>query len=268
MKKYIPLLLAAVVFLLAIFLLQPEAKAQVVVLVNDLPSGHTLSDVDMAVRELPISFRPVDAIEHPSEAVGQTLKTDRSKGDILRRRHLGEPMTLKTGERAIAVRVDDASGLGGLIAPGDMVGLTAVIYSQQVVYSKATVEGFRVIYVSPEFRAGFTQMESSGLSGSDSSAIPQDRATEGIVVLAVPTAMIEVKYDFTFVGGTTTVQKVNAVELIAALTSSGNARIILYKLPQNPDEMLSPGLDLSDLVFIPTETPAPTPTVTPIVIGP
>jgi pilus assembly protein CpaB len=262
MKKYIPLLVAAVVFILAILLLQPEAKVQVVVLTNDLPAGHVLEDIDMAVHDLPESFRPVDAIENPSEAVGQTLKTDRSKGDILRLRHLGEPMTLQPGERAVAIRVDDASGMGGLIAPGDIVGLTAVIATRDVIYSKATVEGFRVLYVSPEFRAGYTQMQSSGLGGS-SSAVAQSRSSEGIVVLAVPVTLINVEYDYTFIGGTKEIRKVNAVELIAALTSSGNATIILYKVPLNPDEMLSPGLDLGDLVFIPTPTLGPTPTETP-----
>jgi pilus assembly protein CpaB len=250
MKKYIPLLLAAVVFVLAILLLQPEAKVQVVVLTGDLPAGHILSDVDMAVREIPVSFRPSDAVEEPSEALGQTVKTDRSKGDILRLRHLGDSIMLQPGERAIAVRVDDASGLGGLIAPGDSVGLTAVIFGRDAAYSKVTME----------FRSGFTQMQSSG-----SSAIPQERATEGIVVLAVPSSMIDVKYDFTFLGGSTTIHKVNAVELIAAITSSGNARIILYKLPQNPDELLSPGLYLPDLVIIPTSSPEATPSETPAV---
>jgi pilus assembly protein CpaB len=264
MKKYIPLLIAAVVFILAILLLQPEAKAQVVVVTNDLPAGHVLTDVDMEVREIPVSFRPVDAVEEPSQAVGQTIKTDRSRGDILRLRHLGEPMELKPGERAIAIRVDDASGMGGLISPGDIVGLTAVIATRDVIYSKATVEGFRVLYVSPEFRAGYTTMQSSGLGGEGgSSAIAQSRSNEGIVVLAVPVALVDVTYDYSFIGGEKTVQKVNAVELIAALTSSGNATIILYKLPINPETMDSPGLDLGELVFIPSPTPGPTPSETP-----
>jgi pilus assembly protein CpaB len=262
MKKYIPLLVAAVVFILAILLLQPESKVTVVVLTNDLPAGHVLTSIDMAVRDLPESFRPVDAIENPAEVVGQTIKTDRSKGDILRTRHLGDPMTLKSGERAIAIRVDDASGMGGLISPGDIVGLTAVIADRDMIYSKATVEGFRVLYVSPEFRAGYNSLQDTG-SGDSSNAIAQSRASEGIVVLAVPVTLIDVTYDFSFIGGTSEVRKVNAVELIAALTSSGSATIILYKLPLNPEEMLSPGLDLNDLIFIPSPTAGPTPSETP-----
>ncbi len=131
MKKYIPLVIAAVVFLLALVLLQPEATSQVVVLVSDLPAGHTMTAIDMAVRDIPDSFLPLDAITSPAQAIGQTLKTDHAAGDILRKAHLGEPIALKPDERAIAIQVDDASGMGGLIAPGDTVGLTAVIFGNQ-----------------------------------------------------------------------------------------------------------------------------------------
>lgn len=261
MKKYIPLLVAAVVFILAILLLQPESKVQVVVLTNDLPAGHVLSDIDLAVRELPESFRPVDAVEYPSEAVGETLKTDRSKGDILRLRHLGEPMALQPNERAVAIRVDDATGLGGLIAPGDIVGITAVIYGNNIAFSKVTMEGFRILYVSPEFRAGFGVQQYADSSDS-SSTFSQERSEQGTVVLAVPIELMNVEYDFSFMGGTVEVRRVNAVEMIAALSASGNSRIVLYKVPLNPDTMQSPGLYLPDLILIPTPSPAPTPTGT------
>jgi pilus assembly protein CpaB len=262
MKKYIPLVVAAVVFLLALFLLQPEGKSQVVVLVNDLPAGHVLISKDMAVREIPDSFKPVDAITSPAKAVGQTLKTDHMAGDILRLRHLGQPMTLKADERAVSINVDDASGMGGLIAPGDLVGISAVIFGNNVVFSKVTVEGFRVLYVSPEFRAGYGGGSSGGVSSS-SVSIANTRSNTGTVVLAVPTTLIDVKYDFTFMGGNIEVLKVNAVELISVLEASSNSKIILYKVPENAATMESPGLYLPDLVYIPSPTEMPTPAETP-----
>jgi pilus assembly protein CpaB len=262
MKKYIPLVIAAVVFLLALVLLQPESTSQVVVLVSDLPAGHTLAAVDMGVREIPDSFKPSDAITAPAQAVGQTLKTDRSAGDILRKRHLGQPMTLQANERAVSITVDDTSGMGGLIAPGDVVGITAVIFGNNVVFSKVTAEGFRVLYVTPEFRAGYGGGSTGGVSSS-SVSIANTRASTGTVVLAVPTELIDVKYDFTYLGGTVEVRKVNAVELISVLSVSNNAKIILYKLPANAATMESPGLYLPDLVVIPTPSPEPTVTGTP-----
>jgi pilus assembly protein CpaB len=263
MKKYIPLVVAAVVFLLALFLLQPEATAQVVVLAVDLPAGHTLTSVDMVVREIPVSFEPVDAIAKPSEAVGKMLKNDHTAGDILRLRHLGEPMTIKPDERAVSIQVDDASGMGGLIAPGDLVGITAVIFGNNIIYSKVTAEGFRVLYVTPEFRAGYGNAQTSGVSGGSSVSIANTRSSTGTVVLAVPIGLIDVRYDFSYLGGKVEVQKVNVVELLSILSASNNSKIILYKMPANAATMESPGLSLPDLIMIPTPTALPTPTETP-----
>jgi pilus assembly protein CpaB len=262
MKKYIPLVLAAVVFLLALFLLQPESTAQVVVLAADLPAGHTLISSDMVVREIPVSFQPVDAVAKPSDAVGKILKNDHSAGDILRVRHLGQPITLAADERAVSINVDDSSGMGGLIAPGDIIGISAVIFGNNVVFSKVTAEGFRVLYVTPEFRAGYGGGSSGGVSSS-SVSIANTRSNTGTVVLAVPTTLIDVKYDFTYLGGNIEVRKVNMVELISILTASSNSKIILYKLPANAATMESPGLYLPDLVIIPTPSPEPTTMGTP-----
>jgi pilus assembly protein CpaB len=262
MKKYIPLVVAAAVFLLALFLLQPEATAQVVVLATDLPAGHTLDSVDMVVREIPVSFEPVDAIAKPSDAVGKMLKNDHSAGDILRVRHLGQPITLKPDERAVSIQVDDASGMGGLIVPGDLVGITAVIFGNNIVFSKVTAEGFRVLYVTPEFRAGFGEAQTSGVSGS-SVSVANTRSNTGTVVLAVPIGLIDVRYDFTYLGGTVEIRKVNVVELISILSASNNSKIILYKMPTNAATMESPGLSLPNLILIPSPTALPTPMETP-----
>jgi pilus assembly protein CpaB len=258
------LVVAAAVFLLALFLLRPEATAQVVVLAADLPAGHTLETVDMVVREIPVSFEPVDAIAKPSDAVGKMLKNDHTAGDILRVRHLGQPITLKPDERAVSIQVDDASGMGGLIAPGDLVGITAVIFGNNIIYSKVTAEGFRVLYVTPEFRAGYGGGQSSGGSGGSSVSIANTRSNTGTVVLAVPIGLIDVRYDFTYLGGTIEIRKVNVVELISILSGSNNSKIVLYKMPANAATMESPGLSLPNLILIPSPTSLPTPTETPV----
>jgi pilus assembly protein CpaB len=264
MKKYIPILLAVTVFLIALFLLRPEAKIRVAVLTADLPAGHMLAETDIEPREVPLSFAPSDAITTSAGAIGQVLKTDRAAGDILRQAHLGEPMSLQVDQRAIAIMVDDASGLGGLIGPGDMVGVTAVIFGDNAAFSKATVEGIRVLYVSPEFRAGFLNMQTSS-TGEGTMAVAGERAREGTVVLAVPVDWMDVKYDFSATGGTVETLKVNAVELLSALAASGNAKIVLYLLPENPAAMESAGLYLPDLILRPTPTEAATPEVSPTV---
>ena len=132
MKKYIPLLVAAVVFILAILLLQPESKVQVVVL-DQRPAGRAracrisiwrcASFPNPSARWTPSSI--------PPKRSGRRSRPTARRATSCACAHLGEPMTLQPDERAIAIRVDDASGMGGLIAPGDIVGLTAVIFDQR-----------------------------------------------------------------------------------------------------------------------------------------
>jgi pilus assembly protein CpaB len=254
MKRFIPLLLALVVFIIALFILQPESKITVGVLVFDLPAGHVLTIDDLEPREIPASMAPADAVTSSAEAVGQTLKIDRSAGDVLRLSQLGEPMSLQPGERAVAIRVDDASGLGGMLAPGDMVGLTAVLSDGRSVFSKVTVEGIRVLYVSPEFRAGYLSVAASSTT-EGAVMVSGDRSSDGTVILAVPVDLMDVRYDFTSSGGSMETRKVNAVELISALSASGQSGIMLYLVPENPEPMDSAGLYLPDLVLMPTPTP-------------
>jgi Flp pilus assembly protein CpaB len=262
MKKYIPIILAVAVFLVALVLLQPEEKIRVAVLTADLPAGHMLTAADVEPREVPLSYAPADAVTTSAGAVGQVLKSDRSAGDVLREAHLGEPMSLQVDERAVAIMVDDASGLGGLIGPGDMVGVTAVVFGDNAAFSKATVEGIRVLYVSPEFRAGFLDARLSSADGG-SMTVAGERSQEGTVVLAVPVEMMDVKYDFSATGGTVETRKVNVVELLSALAAAGNAKIVLYLMPENPAAMDSAGLYLPDLILRPTPTEQPAPTAAP-----
>ena len=45
LKKYLPLILAALAFIAVLFFLQPAPKAQVVVAARDLPAGHAKNDI-------------------------------------------------------------------------------------------------------------------------------------------------------------------------------------------------------------------------------
>lgn len=267
LRRILPLLLAVLVFLAAMVLLQPPPSREVVVAAADLPAGHTLVEADLTLADVPGSLLPEDALTDPAAAVGQTLRVPRSAGDVIRAAHLGEPVTLNPGERAVAVRVTDSAGLAGLLKPGDLVGVTAMITAggadRSGTYAKVTVEGLRVLYVSPEFLAQDPaalqpQEDQQGLL-----SLPAQRQTEGTVVLAVPTRPMAVAYDFTDPGVEDQVRYVNAVELLAALDGAQNARISLYLMPREAEAFASSGLFLPDLVLFPQPTPTPTITPTP-----
>ena len=267
MKKLFPMMIALPVFLLSLLLMRPEATKPVVVAAYDLPEGHTLAASDIVVDQVPKSKLPADAIGETAQVIGQTLRVFRGTGDVIKLTHLGgEVIMLAADERAVAIHVTDAAGLAGLIRPGDTVGVSAVMESQDGAFAKTVASGLRVLYISPEFKAavGIEQTDPSSLSSSPfnsgAGTISQNsRELEGTVVLAVPVDAITIGYDFSSFGASSASRLVNLTDLLPALDLVDSVRLSLFLEPDSPVSFITSGLFLPDLVV----TPAPTPTSTP-----
>ena len=283
-KKVIPYVLAILVFFVALILLHPAPSKMVVVAAHDLPAGHTLVASDLSLVAMPASSVASDAMTDTKLAVGQALKIDRGQGDILRTSNLGQMMTLQPDERAVAVKVTDSTGLVGLLVPGQKVGIVASIPMQsqdtQGTFSKATIEGLRVLYLDPRFAASDNSTLSSSsmqpvsssstsLTGTGGVNTTSERAQTGFVVLAVPTGLQTVLYDFSADNSVSETRSVNVLELLAALDSTSGAEITLYLMPgENASRFSSPGLWLPDLVVTPQASETPTPTAAPGAVSP
>lgn len=271
-KKYLPYLLAALVFLVVLSLLRPPEQTQVVTAAADLPAGHVLTESDLTLKYVPADLLPPEgAIGDPTQAVGQALRIDRSAGDLILTTHLGEkPVVLQPDERAVAIQVSDSAGLAGIIRAGDRVGVTAILtdgdYTVQGVFSKATVENLRVLYIQPSFQAEDPAEAAGKVIIPDPQtgiAVQRQRSKEGVVVLAVPVKAQAVVYDFRSAGieATTAVRLVNAVELLSALDQADNVKLSLYLMPEEAQPMNTSGLWLPELII---RQMTPTPTATPI----
>jgi len=271
-KKIIPYVLAIIVFFAAMLLLRPAPSKTVVVAAHNLRAGHTLVDGDLSIQAMPASSVASDALTDTKQAVGQTLKIDRGQGDILRSSNLGELISLQPDERAVAVKVTDTTGLVGLLVPGQKIGIVASVPVQsnttQGTFSKATIEGLRVLYLDPRFTATDTASmqpanTSSSLVGTTGGVgTSTERAQQGFVVLAVPTSLQTVVYDFSAANAVSESRSVNVLEMLAALDSTGGAEISLYLMPgENAKQFSSPGLWLPDLVVTPQATPTATPMI-------
>lgn len=264
MRKIVPLVVAAVVFLAAIVLIQPAPSTQVVVAAVDLSAGHVIQAGDVKLQEFPDELLPAGALLGMEQVVGQTLAIERAAGDIIRGMNLGEPVKLLPNERAVAVRVTDSSGLAGLIKAGDIVGIVATIHVQSNSglsgsFSKATIEPLRVLYLSPEFKSLEADQEPQ-IDSITGLAQRETREKEGTVLLAVPTGAQVLVYDFSERLAPNEVLWVNAIELLAALDSSGDSSLSLYLVPDNAEQFATSGLFLPDLVITPGPTPTPTET--------
>jgi len=275
LRKALPYVLAAIVFFVALALIRPAPSKTVVVAAQDLKAGHVLAESDLALRSMPASAVASDALTSIQPAVGQALRIDRGAGDIIRSSNFGEMIALQPNERAIAIRVSDATGLVGLLSSNQTIGVIATIPLQgldtQGTFSKVTVEGLRVLYVDPRFAANDSASAwqpagtpvTGGLAGLGG-ITTDERSQTGYVVLAVPTDLQTIVYDFSADGAISQTRQVNALEMLAALSATSQAEITLYLMPaEQADDFASPGLFLQNLVVIPGPSSTPTITLTP-----
>ncbi len=265
MLKKLPLIfLALIVFAASLIFLLPAPSRGVAVAVVDLRAGQTIQTGDLVLRELPQDAIATDSVIDLSLAVGQTLRVDRSVGDVIRASHLGEPVSLAPNERAVSVSVVDSTGAAGLLRPGLRVGVVAIVssegFSSSGWFTKATVEGLRVLYVDPRWsseQSSAPQPTQEG--GAFGGTFTQDRAREGTVVLAVPVEMQTLLYDFAASGSESQAQRVNVIEMLTALTATDGAKLSLYLMPgEQAQAFTSPGLWMPDLIKTPGPTPTPT----------
>ena len=273
MKKLFPIILALVIFVVTIILLRPAPSQTVVVAARDLRAGYTLSEDDLMIKPIPEDVLAPDAITDISLVTGQTLRIDRGQGDVIRASQLGELIKLQSDERAVAVKITDPTGVAGLLIPGQAVGVIASVPQQNSMdagtFSKATIEGLRVMYIDPRFSANLDISVSpteSAEFGALSGVNTDERAREGSVILAVPVGLQTVFYDFSATGAISETRKVNALELLSALSATDGAQITLYLMPsEEVDNFTSPGLWLPDIIRtpLPTATPTPVGTLTP-----
>jgi len=265
MKKFLPIILAIVAFGMVLFFLKPAPQVKVAIAATDLTVGHMITVEDMQLREISKEFAPADSVVNPSEVAGLTLLENRSQGDILRTSQLGvEAIALQPNERAVAITVNNASGLAGLLRPGDRVGVSAIIIVRDVegegTFSKTTIENLRVLYLSPEFKANDPEDVEEAQQSASGIVTITNRKEQGVVLLAVPVTSETIVYDFSRSTPQleTKVKVVNVVELLTALEAADNATLSLYLMPHDPVDMVTSGLWLPELVILPYE---PTPVI-------
>ncbi len=272
-RKLFPIILAVVIFLVAFAITRPAPSRMVAVAARDLKAGHVIGEQDIELQSVPAEILAEDVVSDEALVMGQPLRIDRGKGDVIRLSQLGNLVKLEANERAISVRITDANGVSGLLTPRQLVGVIATIPQDNTetsgTFSKATIEKLRVLYIDPRFAASqdanvvpaeATPAGISGMSGLNT----DERAREGSVILAVPTDLQTIFYDFSSTGAISESRSVNALELLAALSYTDGASVTLYLMPQeNPSKFSSPGLWLPDLIRTPFPTATPTPLGTP-----
>ena len=283
-KKRSPIaaiVLAVVIGLLVIALLNGVIRpTQVVVAKVAIAPGTVLTDQLVELRTIPMGAKPADATSKNEDVTGKILAVGRAPGDLIVTSVLGEiasagiPAELPEGHVALAIHVDLASGVAGLLRPGQTVTVIGMIspdileasttsvftapiaeFTSPIVsltpgvsatptptptpappaspLARLAITGVRVLLVPQSFRY---EEVPAGASEEElfSSARTSMSAQEGsVIVLDVPTGLIEVTPGF----------KVDPATLLAALDQYG-----IIHLALEPNSGLA--LDVADVITL------------------
>ena len=136
-KKRSPIaaiVLAVFIGLLVIALLNGVIRpTQVVVAKVAIAPGTVLTDQLVELRTIPMGAKPTDATSKIEDVTGKILAVGRAPGDLIVTSVLGEiasagiPAELPEGHVALAIHVDLASGVAGLLRPGQTVTVIGMI---------------------------------------------------------------------------------------------------------------------------------------------
>ena len=110
-----------------------QEPGPVVVAKKDIPEGMVLSADHLAMREVPEKFIQPYATAHSDDVVGQVTLAPIAEGEQVLRNKLRKPsevpigVTLSgvtpEGKRAVTIAIDDMTGVGGFVRPGDSVDI-------------------------------------------------------------------------------------------------------------------------------------------------
>jgi len=134
----------------------PPVTTRVVVAAADIPLGTTVAPTLVATKDIVVTDAPTDGFGDLASVTGRVVRRDVRAGEILRSSDFASGATargndvlraLEPGLRAMAIRVDQATGVGTLIQPGDRVDI---------------IVGFKVTSLLPGKEAGDPPFEMPG----------------------------------------------------------------------------------------------------------
>ena len=246
-KKRSPILVigfAVLIGFLVIALLNGTIRpANVVVAKVGLAPGTLLTADLLEVRSIPAGGVPSDAFKDVKDVEGQMLTVGRAPGDLITQSVVGEssasgiPSQLEEGHVALAVRVDMASGVAGLVREGQTVTLIGML-APDVVQSALSAS----ISTGPQiYDLGFTPAPGAPTPAPTPTPTPAPMqspivriAISGVKVLLVPQSF---RYQELPPGS-------GNDQMFASATTSQSAQsgsVVVLDVPLQPVE-LKPGL--------------------------
>ena len=175
---------------------EDQTRKPVVVLVRDVAPHVALTADDVTLEKLRTA--PAGSLTAIDQAVGRTPWRSLSAGTWLEEQSfaMGGPLArmIRPDERALAVMIDEVSGVGGQLSPGDYVDV--LLFLRQDVdnpqqSAQVVLPAVRVLSVGAEL--GLTsdgKLASQPKTAEEALKLEQNRANSRTAVLAIPELLL------------------------------------------------------------------------------
>ncbi len=247
----VPIVLAALIGLLTIVLLNGVIRPVPVVVAKVVISPGTVLTADLVeVKTVPAQARPKDAFTQADQVVGKMVAVGRAPGDIVTASILGDtaqagiPAELAEGHVALAVKVDQSSGVAGLLRPGQTVTVIGML-SPDILREANTLEP--VAIEVPE-AVGTVDLQAPTLEPRPTPTVQPPQAPlarlalSGVKVLMVPQSF---RYEEVPAGASED-QMFSSARTTSA---SQSGSVIVLDVPTQPVEVM-PGVSLNAATLI------------------
>lgn len=146
--------------------IQPVVRVPVIRAARALPATQNLVLDDLEVVEL--DGLPAGGFSNPAQLVGRAPLMDIASGELLTHQHFqsaSSPLrgSLRAGERAVGIKVDEVAGLAGFAKPGDSVDvllyLRAATETDAVSSAQTVLKNVRLLAYGQIIEAGLDEEE-------------------------------------------------------------------------------------------------------------
>lgn len=197
-SPFTAIVLAVIIGVLVIALLNGVVRpVQVVVARVPIAPGTLLTKDLVELRTIPAGGKPADALTKVEEADGKMVAVGRAPGDLIIQSVLGEiagaglPAELPEGHIAMAIHVDLASGVAGLLRAGQTVTVIGMISPDLItenpnIVLPAAIPEFSSPALTPNVPIGPTAEPTATPTPVPPSAPLARLAITGLKVLMVP----------------------------------------------------------------------------------
>ena len=156
-----------------------------------IAAGATITADDVKVVNVPTALFVTSALTEAAPAVGQATRVAIAQGEPITAEKLGSAAkssglnsVVPSGKRAMALKVEQATAVGGLLLPGDHIDIVAV-FGDRV---STVLQNIEILAVAQEAQKPIASSDSGNSNTTTSGQVPSDAKTSpnaGTLTLAV-----------------------------------------------------------------------------------